>query len=70
MYKPPTQKEIKSVCTKIDRISLKALLELILVKRDDAEVMSVATVVEIVGDFGSLIEAPDDMLVGVAPTFQ
>lgn len=46
---------------------MKALLELILIERDDAEVTSIATVVEIVGDFGSPIEVPNDTLVGVTP---
>lgn len=55
------------VRTEIDNISFEALLELVLVERDHAEVTSVATAVQIVGDFGSPIEVPDDTLVGVAP---
>jgi hypothetical protein len=42
----------------MDRISVKALLDPILVERDDAEVTSVATVVKVVSDFGSPIEVP------------
>ena len=61
------EKEIKSVCTKIGKISLKALIELILVEHDNAKVTSVAMAIEIIGDFGSLIKVPDDTLVGVAP---
>ncbi len=61
------RKEIKLARTEIDRISLKALLELVVVERDDAEVTSVATTVDIAGDFGRPIEVPDDTLVGVAP---
>lgn len=53
--------------TEIDTISLKALLELVVVERDDAKVASVATTVDITGDFGCPIEVPDDALVGVAP---
>ena len=51
----------------MDVVTLEILLELSLVKHEDAQIPSVAAVIEIFGDLGCPVEPSKDSLVGVAP---